>query len=286
MKLLYLLVIAVLATIIVPLAQHKTFAAKNYAEVEMESGSADPNSGKGFVPKALTVSVGTTVKWENSDSAGHTVTSGKDTTDPDFGKLFDSAFPLIKPGAGWEHTFDKAGEFPYFCQVHPWMIGKIIVTETGAQIPQSQETPSQETLPQMTATTPEGVEVALSWVPATIEPGKEIVFTLKFFDKSGNPINNALYDFIFIREGAHIIHRSLQPIAQGTSLEKVTFKQDQTGPVTLRLQNINLTSGEDVEFSLQIVPEFPFSMAIVMASVFAIAAMVNYRYGKLLKKWN
>ncbi len=137
---------------------------------------------------------------------------------------------------------------------------------------------------EMTATTPSGVKVTLSWTPATIEPGKQITFTLKFFDKTGNQINDAQYDFMLIREGAHIVHRSLQTIAQGASLEKYTFKQDQTGSVTLRLQNINLTSGEDVEFSLQVVPEFPFSVAMVMASVFGIMTLVRYRYGRLVGK--
>ncbi len=123
--------------------------------------------------------------------------------------------------------------------------------EVGTTTPSGSS--SQGSSLEMTATTPSGVKVTLSWTPATIEPGKQITFTLKFFDKTGNQINDAQYDFMLIREGAHIVHRSLQTIAQGASLEKYTFKQDQTGSVTLRLQNINLTSGEDVEFSLQVV---------------------------------
>lgn len=95
--------------------------------VDIVTGAANQNNTEFYVPKEETVNVGTQVIWTDKDTAGHTVTSGKDATDPDLGKLFDSGFPLLKTGATFEHTFDKAGEYPYFCQVHPLMRGEIIV---------------------------------------------------------------------------------------------------------------------------------------------------------------
>jgi len=95
--------------------------------VEIVSGAANQNNTEFYVPTEETVKVGTKVVWTNKDTAGHTVTSGKDASDPDLGKLFDSGFPLLKTEATFEHTFDESGEFAYFCQVHPWMRGEIIV---------------------------------------------------------------------------------------------------------------------------------------------------------------
>lgn len=75
-----------------------------------------------FVPSSLTVPVSTTVTWTNDDTAAHTVTSGSDAT-PDGN--FDSG--LFMAGKTYSHTFDSAGEYPYYCLVHPWMTGKVTV---------------------------------------------------------------------------------------------------------------------------------------------------------------
>ena len=85
----------------------------------------------GFDPKEINVKVGDTVKWTNNDIALHTVTSGKDSSDPNKGKDFDSGLTppnaLTTTGKIFQHTFTTAGTFPYFCQVHPGMAGAVIV---------------------------------------------------------------------------------------------------------------------------------------------------------------
>ncbi|NHH96840.1 hypothetical protein DYY66_2088 [Candidatus Nitrosotalea sp. FS] len=77
-----------------------------------------------FAPNPVTIKTGTTVTWTNSDSAGHTVTSGK-PSDSVSGDIFDSG--IIKPGKTFQFTFTKAGSQDYFCSVHPWMTGKVTV---------------------------------------------------------------------------------------------------------------------------------------------------------------
>jgi hypothetical protein len=76
-----------------------------------------------FLPYEATVSVGSTVTWSNDDSAAHTVTSG--TVTAGVTGIFDSS--LFMSGGTFEFTFDEAGTYDYFCMVHPWMIGKVIV---------------------------------------------------------------------------------------------------------------------------------------------------------------
>lgn len=76
-----------------------------------------------FVEDRIEVSVGTTVTWTNADVTRHTVTSGADDT-------ADGAFDSddIEAGGTFSQTFDEAGEFAYFCDIHPTMTGVVVVT--------------------------------------------------------------------------------------------------------------------------------------------------------------
>ena len=77
-----------------------------------------------FIPSMVTLDVGGEVTWENNDTAAHTVTSGSATDGPD--GVFDSS--LIMAGSTFSHVFDDAGTFDYFCMVHPWMAGTVMVS--------------------------------------------------------------------------------------------------------------------------------------------------------------
>ena len=71
---------------------------------------------------AITIHTGDTVRFINDDNDAHTVTS----TDG----LFDSKG--LDTNGVWEHTFTKAGTYHYFCELHPYMKGTIIVKDTNA----------------------------------------------------------------------------------------------------------------------------------------------------------
>ena len=75
-----------------------------------------------YIPYAVTILAGDTVAWDNVDDAAHTVTSITDGA-PD--GIFESG--LVAPGGIFEFTFQEAGEYPYFCIVHPWMAGMVTV---------------------------------------------------------------------------------------------------------------------------------------------------------------
>ena len=80
-----------------------------------------------YEPNPLTVKVGDTIAVENKDIAPHTVTNGKDATDPTMGKLFDTS--IINAGDSAEIVAADLdpGEYAYFCSVHPYMIGTLTV---------------------------------------------------------------------------------------------------------------------------------------------------------------
>ena len=74
-----------------------------------------------FSPNPVEVKVGETVTWINDDSGRHTVTSKDDG-------IFDSG--VLGKGQSFSYTFDTAGEYPYYCEPHPNMVGTVVVTES------------------------------------------------------------------------------------------------------------------------------------------------------------
>jgi len=94
------------------------------ATVENAAGSSTPGCEPDcFIPSTVVITVGGTVTWENTDTAAHTSSSGTPADGPS--GVFDSS--LIMAGGSYSHTFDTAGTFDYFCMVHPWMEGTVIV---------------------------------------------------------------------------------------------------------------------------------------------------------------
>ena len=88
-----------------------------------------------FMPAKTTIKVGTTLTWRNDETISHTVTSGA-VTDVDAktglrgGEESDGTFDeqLPKKGDTFSFTFDKAGTYPYFCDIHKGMNAEVVVT--------------------------------------------------------------------------------------------------------------------------------------------------------------
>ena len=92
--------------------------------VIISPGSSSPTNAKFFDPVILNVPVGATVTWKNLDSTLHTVTSGSAESGKP-GTIFDSSYLI--GGKTFQHTFSTAGTFDYFCTLHPYMKGQVIV---------------------------------------------------------------------------------------------------------------------------------------------------------------
>jgi len=104
------------------------FADHHMQTVTNAPGSSTPgceDTADGcFIPSPVTIPMGGTVTWENNDTAAHTATGGSATEGPS--GVFDSS--LIMAGSSFSHTFEDAGTFDYFCMVHPWMVGTVMVS--------------------------------------------------------------------------------------------------------------------------------------------------------------
>lgn len=73
-----------------------------------------------FNPIAITVKSGTSVTWTNEDAVPHTVTSK--TPSP---AAFDSG--TIQQGTTFTYTFTQPGTYSYFCTIHTFMTGTVVV---------------------------------------------------------------------------------------------------------------------------------------------------------------
>ena len=106
-------------------------AAAEAAKAPMEA-TVEPVAGSGapgceatecYTPSTVTIAAGGTVTFSNTDTAPHTSTSGSAADGPD--GVFDTS--LIMANASYSVTLSDAGTYTYFCMVHPWMEGTIIV---------------------------------------------------------------------------------------------------------------------------------------------------------------
>ena len=79
--------------------------------------------GFAFKPAHLTVTAGDSVRFVNHDTEAHTVTS-KD-------HRFDSGG--MDTGAAWTYRFTQPGTYAYFCELHPYMTGTIVVVKRGGK---------------------------------------------------------------------------------------------------------------------------------------------------------
>jgi plastocyanin len=74
-----------------------------------------------FAPAALTINAGTTVTWKNADDSPHTVRSRSQTF----------ASGALDTGDSFSQTFATPGVYQYFCSLHPFMVGEIVVKPAG-----------------------------------------------------------------------------------------------------------------------------------------------------------
>ncbi len=142
-------------------------------EIDMVQGAGSSTSASCvstnncFTPNPISIAVGATVTWKNTDIVSHYITSGN-PSDTTTGTVFDSG-NLIKPRGTYQFTFANSGTYNYFCTVHPWMIGQVIVGQGG------ENSVSTFTPTGLSATVISPTQINLSWFAPTQNYGKIIV---------------------------------------------------------------------------------------------------------------
>ena len=95
-------------------------------KVTIPTGAAEQTIAEFYSPNSISIKVSDSILWQNSDIGFHTVTSGKGSPDG----LFDSG--LFGPGETFTRQFSSVFTIDYFCVVHPWMTGVVIVSQSDS----------------------------------------------------------------------------------------------------------------------------------------------------------
>ena len=271
-------IVAGVATVPSAFADHPT------AEVSAPPGSAVPGceeTNECYIPADVSVDVGGEVTWTNDDTAAHTVTSGTPEGGPD--GVFDSS--LFMAGTTFSHTFEEEGVYPYFCMVHPWMVGTVTVVADGAMEEEHEDDHGDDMdmhesdvqnlptgAPSGTGMLSDGTTVNV-WSSAP-ENGAPLTITIEFEDSEH--VNHDILvtqngETVLDDQGAHHhegmgVHTSA-PLSSGDPVDiTVTFQgfgiDELTGPI-----------GEEVVFT-NVVPEFgTVAMMILAVAIISIIAM-------------
>ena len=132
--------IVVLALASAPFIFFSVYAeeSQNVWTITIPDGSSDQIQLQSFYPDELPILVGDTIVWENKDSVTHSVTSGLPKYPEESGSFF---YPgKVESGNSVSHvlTNKEFTAFYYFCEIHPWMTGKIFVEDAPIALPETE----------------------------------------------------------------------------------------------------------------------------------------------------
>ena len=229
-----------------------------------------------YIPTTATVDVGGVVIMSNTDTVAHTYTSGTPESGPD--DIFNTS--LLLAGDSFEWSPDTVGEYPYFCIVHPWMMGTIIVQEVG--VPEKADDHGDDHGDEMmmlsgdataTGMLSDGTMVSI-WASAPTA-GEAMEISIKFAD--AEHVNHGIMvtqngDEVLNDEGAHHHEgtgmHTTAPLSSSDPVDiTITFQgygvsDPKTGPI-----------GEEVVFT-NVVPEFgTIAMMILAVAIISIVAV-------------
>jgi plastocyanin len=199
-----------------------------------------------YDPPQIFVTVGDTITWYNDDREAHTVTSGdgpgrfgwmdnKDFGTPD--GIFDSE--RFMPGESWSYKFEESGTFSYFCTIHPWMEGIVVVEKAIPDYPHDASGKKLD-FPLLQYTPDRNIEVNLSWDPPVIKTHEKIQFVYQFYDPQTNSnLAEMKYTFIIFQNGNEIFRdKGLSQI--GGDYRNFIFSD--SGSIIIRIEGIQSPS--------------------------------------------
>ena len=250
-----LLLLAVVAGIVA------TIPAAFAAEISVPAGTSVPGceeTNECWDPAEVTVSVGETVTWSNDDTAAHTVTSGSvDAGGPDGN--FDSS--LFMAGTTFEWTPDAEGEYPYFCMVHPWMAGMVIVGEAMA----------------------EDGDVMLKITSNPVKEGKKMTVNVEIMNMDGSAVEHVNYNVKATQNGEVVLDEQGVHDHDGSMDHKtmnLPAAASGDNPVDVEVEFLGFGTNEPLTGPIgeyetaQVVPEFgTIAVMILGISIISIIAV-------------
>jgi predicted secreted protein with PEFG-CTERM motif len=256
------------------------FADHATVEVSIPAGSSSPGcetTNACFIPHEAVIDVGSEVVWTNDDTAAHTVTSGDIKAGGPDGN-FDSG--LFMAGKTFSHKFEEAGEFPYFCLVHPWMQGVVIVQAAHGDEHEDEMT-EHEGEPAM-AMTADGSWTVNIYADKPMK-GEELVLEVEFVNADGKS-DHANYEITATQDGKVVLATEEGHVHPGDTGLHITDALSSDSPVDVQVKILGFglpnadpatwkgPKGETI--SARVVPEFgQIAMMILAVAIISIVAV-------------
>lgn len=251
------------------------FADHSEVTIETALGSGVPgceDTAEGcYIPSTATVDVGGKVIMSNTDNAAHTFTAG--TPEDGLSGEFDTG--LLMVGNSFEYSPSAVGEIPYFCMVHPWMQGLIVVQEKAEDDDHDDNGEMMHTEGDATATgmLSDGTMVSI-WT-STPTAGEAMEISIEFEDAE-----HVNLDMMVTQDGVEVLMDEGAHHHEGTGMH-TTAPLSSSDPVdiTITFQGYGIEDpktgpiGEEVVFS-NVVPEFgTIAMMVLAVAIISIVAV-------------
>ena len=269
--------------VLLAIAATMAYAPSAFAEhsmnavVENAQGSSTPGceeTNECFLPATVTIGVGGMVEFVNKDSAAHTSTAGTPADGPS--GAWDSS--LVMVNMSFTTPALEAGEYPYFCMVHPWMTGLVIVEEEAHDDHGHEETTEEmdhSDMGAMEMTTLTAADIAIS-VDDGAKAGEKVAIDVTI---NGEHVN---YDIVATHNGETIldesdVHSHTGEGSHTTSALSADASDDNPIDVTVTFQGFGFP-GDDktgpigLTNTAQAVPEFGTIAAMIL--VVAIVSII------------
>jgi len=228
-----------------------------------------------YIPGIATVDLGGVVIFSNTDSAAHTFSAGTAAEGPT--GEFDTS--MVMAGNSYEWTADVLGEIPYWCMVHPWMTGLIVVQEAEAEEAMDDDHGNEGTemhaegAATATGMLSDGTMVSI-WT-STPTAGEAMEISIEFED-----VEHVNHDMMVTQSGDEVLNDEAAHHHDGKGVH-TTAPLSSSDPVdiTITFQGYGVDDpktgpiGEEVVFS-NVVPEFgTIAMMILAVAIISIVAV-------------
>jgi len=224
-----------------------------------------------YDPPTSIISVGDIVTWFNDDREGHTVTSGQGSgrfgwMSDDFGQpdgFYDSGRFL--PGDSWSYKFEDKGTFRYFCTIHPWMEGVVLVETPIPDYPLDALGNKIENFPVIGYTADGLIEMDLTWEPNVIKTNEKVVLVYQTYDPATNSnLDKMSYDLIIRQNGSEVFRGS--GITQiGGDYRNVVFEEP--GAIEIIFENIVSWGSSALESDARAQPLHPSLRSVQFTTI-------------------
>ena len=277
--------IFVLFAIAAGMASMAPAAYADHAEVAIgaveESGFSQSCVETGcYTPMVATVDVGGVVTMTNTDPTGvHTFTSGTVngfTPSPD--GTFDTG--VLMSGDAFEWSPTEAGTVPYYCMLHTWMVGEIIVQEVAAEEHADDHGDEHGDMEMSHSDEPIMVEISSN----TADAGEMLAIDLTFTTMSGEGVEHINYNILATQNGEVVLEANDVHDHDGindhmTAPLPAATSDDTPVEVEVIFNGYGLPDGEKTGpigqvTTMQVVPEFgTIAMMILAVAIISIVAV-------------